>query len=38
VPLTHLELRDERRYGSTLLMFYTLKDEQIIDEDTKNED
>ena len=38
VPLTHLELRDERRYGSTLLMFYTLKDEQITDEDTTNAD
>lgn len=38
VPLTHLELRDERRYGSTLLMFYTLKDEQNTAEDTTHED
>jgi 16S rRNA (guanine966-N2)-methyltransferase len=28
VPLTHLELSDERRYGSTLLMFYRLKEKQ----------
>lgn len=26
VPLTHLALTDERRYGSTLLMFYTQKE------------
>ncbi|MFL5664943.1 MAG: hypothetical protein ACJ8BW_26885, partial [Ktedonobacteraceae bacterium] len=38
VPLTDLELKDERRYGSTLLMFYTLKDEQNTNEDTTNED
>ncbi|HEY6406380.1 MAG TPA: RsmD family RNA methyltransferase, partial [Ktedonobacteraceae bacterium] len=28
VPLTRLALTDERRYGSTLLMFYTVKEEQ----------
>ncbi|HET9921540.1 MAG TPA: 16S rRNA (guanine(966)-N(2))-methyltransferase RsmD [Ktedonobacteraceae bacterium] len=28
VPLTRLELDDERRYGSTLLMFYEVKREQ----------
>jgi len=26
VPLTSLALTDERRYGSTLLMFYTKKE------------
>ena len=26
VPLTRLVLTDERRYGSTLLMFYTTRD------------
>ncbi len=25
VPLTHLILADERRYGSTLLMFYEVE-------------
>jgi 16S rRNA G966 N2-methylase RsmD len=28
VPLTRLVLTDERRYGSTLLMFYAMKEEQ----------
>ena len=28
VPLNHLALSDERRYGSTLLMFYSMKEEQ----------
>jgi len=28
VPLTRLALTDERRYGSTLLMFYAIKEEQ----------
>jgi 16S rRNA (guanine966-N2)-methyltransferase len=28
VPLTRLVLTDERRYGSTLLMFYAIKEEQ----------
>jgi 16S rRNA (guanine966-N2)-methyltransferase len=37
VPLTHLELTDERRYGSTLLMFYKqkeMKEEQLNHVDT----
>ncbi len=28
VPLKHLALTDERRYGSTLLMFFSMKEEQ----------
>jgi 16S rRNA (guanine966-N2)-methyltransferase len=32
VELRHLLLSDERRYGSTLLMFYTLKEEQNADD------
>ncbi len=44
VPLTHLTLSDERRYGSTLLMFYamqvmhqTIQKEQTTDVDTTTE-
>ena len=37
VPLTRLVLTDERRYGSTLLMFYTMKEEQSVDVDTTTE-
>lgn len=32
VPLTHLELADERLYGNTMLLFYSL-----IDEDTETD-
>ena len=37
VPLTRLALTDERRYGSTLLMFYEVNREQLIDVDTATE-
>lgn len=37
VPLTRLALTDERRYGSTLLMFYEVNREQSIDVDTATE-
>jgi 16S rRNA (guanine966-N2)-methyltransferase len=37
VPLTRLALTDERRYGSTLLLFYTMKEEQSINVDTTTE-
>src|SRR6266704_823366 len=37
VPLTRLALSDERRYGSTLLMFYEVKREQPADVDTVSE-
>lgn len=37
VPLTRLALTDERRYGSTLLMFYEVNREQFIDVDTATE-
>lgn len=37
VPLTRLALRDERRYGSTLLMFYTIHEEQSANVDTTTE-
>ncbi|MEO6888189.1 MAG: 16S rRNA (guanine(966)-N(2))-methyltransferase RsmD [Ktedonobacteraceae bacterium] len=34
IPLARLLLRDERRYGSTLLLFYEVKREKSIDVDT----
>src|SRR5205807_1069556 len=34
IPLTRLVLTDERKYGSTLLMFYELHKEQSINVDT----
>ncbi|HEX6478760.1 MAG TPA: 16S rRNA (guanine(966)-N(2))-methyltransferase RsmD [Ktedonobacteraceae bacterium] len=34
VPLTRLELTDERKYGSTLLMFYEMKEEHSTNSDT----
>jgi 16S rRNA (guanine966-N2)-methyltransferase len=37
VELRHLALSDERRYGSTLLMFYTVKKEQITADDFTSE-
>jgi 16S rRNA (guanine966-N2)-methyltransferase len=37
VRLTRLALTDERRYGSTLLMFYEVNREQSIDVDTATE-
>jgi 16S rRNA (guanine966-N2)-methyltransferase len=37
VPLTRLKLTDERRYGSTLLMFYEADKEQSTDVDTVTE-
>ena len=37
VPLTRLALTDERRYGSTLLMFYELSREKTTDVDTVSE-
>ncbi len=37
VALRHLVLSDERRYGSTLLMFYTLKEEQNANGNTTSE-
>ncbi len=37
VRLTRLALTDERRYGSTLLMFYEVNREQFIDVDTATE-
>ncbi len=37
VPLTRLALSDERRYGSTLLMFYEVKREQSTNVDTATE-
>jgi 16S rRNA (guanine966-N2)-methyltransferase len=37
VPLTRLELTDERRYGSTLLLFYAVKEEQSTNVDTTTE-
>lgn len=37
VPLARLALTDERRYGSTLLMFYIMKEEQSIGVDTTTE-
>ena len=37
VPLSRLELSDERRYGSTLLMFYATKREQSEDVDRVTE-
>jgi len=37
VPLTRLVLTDERRYGSTLLLFYALKKEHTSDVDTTTE-
>jgi 16S rRNA (guanine(966)-N(2))-methyltransferase RsmD len=37
VPLSRLELSDERRYGSTLLMFYETKREQSKDVDRATE-
>jgi 16S rRNA (guanine966-N2)-methyltransferase len=37
VELRHLLLSDERRYGSTLLMFYALKEEQHADDDSTSE-
>lgn len=36
-PLTRLALTDERRYGSTLLLFYAMKEEQSVDVDTITE-
>src|SRR5205085_8576001 len=38
VPLTRLKLTDERRYGSTLLMFYEADKEQSTHVDTTTED
>jgi 16S rRNA (guanine966-N2)-methyltransferase len=37
VPLQHLSLTDERRYGSTLLMFFARKEEQLSDDNTVTE-
>ncbi len=37
VPLTRLELTDERKYGSTLLMFYEMKREHSNNGDTDAE-
>lgn len=37
VPLHHLTLTDERRYGSTLLMFFARKEEQLSDDNTVTE-
>ena len=37
VPLKHLALTDERRYGSTLLMFFSMKEEQSANVDTVTE-
>ena len=37
VPLTRLVQTDERRYGSTLLMFYKIRKENSIDGDTTTE-
>ena len=37
VPLQHLHLTDERRYGSTLLMFFARKEEQLSDDNTVTE-
>jgi 16S rRNA (guanine(966)-N(2))-methyltransferase RsmD len=37
VPLTRLELTDERKYGSTLLMFYEIKREHSTNGDTDAE-
>jgi 16S rRNA (guanine966-N2)-methyltransferase len=37
LELRRLRLSDERRYGSTLLMFYTLKEEQNADDDSTSE-
>ena len=37
VPLQHLTLTDERRYGSTLLMFFARKEEQLSDDNTVTE-
>jgi 16S rRNA (guanine966-N2)-methyltransferase len=37
VPLTRLELTDERKYGSTLLMFYQMKREHSTNGDTNAE-
>jgi 16S rRNA (guanine966-N2)-methyltransferase len=37
VPLRRLVLTDERRYGSTLLMFYELNEEKSTDVDTVSE-
>jgi 16S rRNA (guanine966-N2)-methyltransferase len=37
VPLQYLSLTDERRYGSTLLMFFTRKEEQLSDDNTVTE-
>ncbi|GAC1379783.1 MAG: 16S rRNA (guanine(966)-N(2))-methyltransferase RsmD [Ktedonobacteraceae bacterium] len=37
VPLTHLALTDERRYGSTLLMFFERKEERSPDGNTITE-
>lgn len=37
VPLERLALNDERRYGSTLLMFYEVSKEKFTDVDTASE-
>lgn len=37
VPLTRLEQTDERKYGSTLLMFYEMKRAQFASDDTSEE-
>jgi 16S rRNA (guanine966-N2)-methyltransferase len=37
VPLQYLTLTDERRYGSTLLMFFARKEEQLSDDNTVTE-
>ncbi len=37
IPLSRLQLSDERRYGSTLLMFYEVKKEQSVDVDRATE-
>jgi len=37
VPLTRLVQTDERRYGSTMLMFYKIHREIVLDGDTTTE-